>query len=308
MILEYASYGTLDVYINEHFPLTEDIIGSYISQIVYGLQYLHEIHVLHRYIFVFIYLFISDMKTSNIFVFAPDAQIVKIADFGISKILDPANLTATMVGTPFYLAPEMCSNQSYGYPSDMWSLGCLIYEILEGHRAFESDNLAEILGSVCSGSYSEMKLKHYNPQWREIVESLLQVDPTDRPSINDLCNNPLILKYHNKELNVSSSSTKINSRNSSRRTSVVSMGNNNNTANGSNNFQMLIPTTSSLKSPPTLDSSGHWNSPSNTPGNGNGRKRFSFQDDGCSPSFTIRKNMKSSINESTVVYIYHIIK
>lgn len=259
-------------------------------------------------IFVFIYI-ISDMKTSNIFVFAPDAQIVKIADFGISKILDPASLTATMVGTPFYLAPEMCSNQSYGYPSDMWSLGCLIYEILEGHRAFESDNLAEILGSVCSGSYSEMKLNHYNPQWREIVESLLQVDPLDRPSINDLCNNPLILRYHNKESNSSSSFTKIHSRSSSRRTSVVSMSNNNNNNNnptGSGNiiFPMLIPTTSSLKSPPTLDGSGHWNSPSNTPGNGNGRKRFSFQDDGCSPSFTIRKNMKSSINESTVVYIY----
>ncbi len=84
---------------------------------LFGLNYLHESKILHR-----------DIKTQNIFI---DSEgVIKLADFGISKILEHTqHLASTVIGTPYYLSPEACSSSGYSFKSDIWSLGCVLYEL-----------------------------------------------------------------------------------------------------------------------------------------------------------------------------------
>ena len=81
-----------------------------------------------------------DIKTQNIFI---DSEgTIKLADFGISKMLEHTNLLAsTVVGTPYYLSPEACSNKGYNYKSDIWSLGCVLYELCTLEHPFNADNI-----------------------------------------------------------------------------------------------------------------------------------------------------------------------
>jgi NIMA (never in mitosis gene a)-related kinase len=86
-------------------------------QLALGLKCIHASKILHR-----------DIKSSNIFLNSNGT--VKIGDFGISKVLETMQESAnTFVGTPYYLSPEVCENRSYGYKSDVWALGCVLYEL-----------------------------------------------------------------------------------------------------------------------------------------------------------------------------------
>ena len=100
------------------------------------MKYIHDLKILHR-----------DLKTSNIFL-TSNGQI-KIGDFGISKILQETNENAqTTVGTPYYLSPEICQNKPYSYKSDVWSLGCILYELCTLRHAFNSSNLLGLVYKI----------------------------------------------------------------------------------------------------------------------------------------------------------------
>ena len=88
---------------------------------------LHSKNILHR-----------DLKSANIFL--TKNLSVKIGDFGISKVLEHSS-AITCIGTPLYLSPEVCNNQPYGFSSDMWALGCILYEMCTLH-------VSCILGSI----------------------------------------------------------------------------------------------------------------------------------------------------------------
>jgi NIMA (never in mitosis gene a)-related kinase len=95
--------------------LDEKVILSWFLMLVFGIQALHSKNVLHR-----------DLKAANIFL--TSKKLIKIGDFGISKVLDSTS-AKTFVGTPYYLSPEVCSNKKYDLRSDLWSLGCILYEL-----------------------------------------------------------------------------------------------------------------------------------------------------------------------------------
>lgn len=270
IILEYAEFGTLEDYLKKTPILSNEEIGSYVAQIADGIRYIHKMHVIHR-----------DIKTANIFMFAPNAALVKLADFGISKILEPKSLTSTMVGTPYYLSPETISAQPYGYPSDMWSFGCLIYEILEGRLAFSGSSFAEVIGSVCSVTYEEMVGTHYNPKWRDIVQSLLTYDPDQRPTIDELCENPLIKSYLPKE--------DTSPRHASR--SLTQSPRGSRSRRGSSLVGRL--STTSFKSTINSSNNSRSQSPASTPG---GTNKTFFNDFSL-----VRKKYKTSITEATFV-------
>ena len=81
------------------------------------MQYIHDLKILHR-----------DLKTSNMFLTSNGT--IKIGDFGISKVLEETAQNAeTVVGTPYYLSPEICQNKPYSFKSDVWSIGCILYEL-----------------------------------------------------------------------------------------------------------------------------------------------------------------------------------
>ncbi len=98
--------------------------------LVMGIQALHSKNVLHR-----------DLKSANIFL--TSNKYVKIGDFGISKVLDSTS-AKTFVGTPYYLSPEVCSNKKYDLRSDLWSLGCILYELCTLSYPFQANNILSL--------------------------------------------------------------------------------------------------------------------------------------------------------------------
>lgn len=115
IIMEYCEVGDLAYHIkkkkakNERF--TEDEILNWFIQIAIALEYIHGRKVIHR-----------DIKTSNIFLTGNGT--VKLGDFGISKVLENTNEAAmTVVGTPYYMSPEVCESKPYTFKSDVWALG-----------------------------------------------------------------------------------------------------------------------------------------------------------------------------------------
>ncbi|KAK3930130.1 Serine/threonine-protein kinase Nek8 [Frankliniella fusca] len=133
IVMEYANKGSLhDLIQNQegkHLPQAE--VLQMFSQIVQGLHYIHDQKILHR-----------DLKTHNIFVSHEPSiysmPILKIGDFGISKVLASQSKASTVLGTPSYLSPELCQGQTYDERSDIWALGCILYEMLTLKKAFEA--------------------------------------------------------------------------------------------------------------------------------------------------------------------------
>lgn len=128
IIMEYAPGGTLHSLIERRQGelFHEDDIWEKFVQILQALRYVHSCNVLHR-----------DIKCGNILLSGPENRVAKLSDFGISKILNEQERAATAVGTPSYMSPEVCKGKPYDTKSDVWALGCVLYEMCCLHRPFD---------------------------------------------------------------------------------------------------------------------------------------------------------------------------
>ncbi|CAM9798412.1 unnamed protein product [Chrysoparadoxa australica] len=162
-------------------PIAEKQLLSWFGQICLGVEYLHRQHkVLHR-----------DIKPQNLFL-TESQRIIKIGDFGLAKVLvDPAVKIKSEVGTPYYTSPEMCGSKPYGYPSDVWSLGIVLYELMALMVPFRSRDVVELVRLVTYAAPPPLP-HHYSPALAELVAWLLQKDPSRRPVIPQLLMHPLI--------------------------------------------------------------------------------------------------------------------
>ena len=132
LFMQFCNGGDLEQRLGAHKKagtwVAETQMLDWFVQMALALQYLHECRVLHR-----------DLKTANIFL--TKADIVKIGDFGVSRVLSAtAELAKTFVGTPYYLSPELLSNLPYGPASDVWALGCIFYETATLEHPFDAKN------------------------------------------------------------------------------------------------------------------------------------------------------------------------
>ena len=130
IIMEHCENGDLGKYLKKQMnrPLDETKIWKFFIEMCLGLRYLHSNKILHR-----------DIKTINMFL-AKDDQI-KVGDLGVAKLLNQTqNMAHTIVGTPYYLSPELCEEKPYNHKSDIWSLGCVLYELCTFKHPFEAKN------------------------------------------------------------------------------------------------------------------------------------------------------------------------
>lgn len=175
IVMEYATEGDLDKQIKErkgeHFP--NDVIWNWFTQLLSALVYIHKRGILHR-----------DIKPQNIFV--DKNYVLKLGDFGICRILQrEADLALTMIGTPFYLSPEICLQQPYNCKSDMWSAGCVLYELCCLRVPFTANNIPCLTAKIIAGVYNPLP-NHCDRRSSNAVQSLLVADPEKRLSAAEL--------------------------------------------------------------------------------------------------------------------------
>uniref|UniRef100_A0A3B3ZJ96 Serine/threonine-protein kinase Nek8 n=1 Tax=Periophthalmus magnuspinnatus TaxID=409849 RepID=A0A3B3ZJ96_9GOBI len=182
--MEYAP-GTLADYIQKRCNslLDEDTILHFFVQILLALYHVHNKLILHR-----------DLKTQNILL-DKHQMIVKIGDFGISKILVSKSKAYTVVGTPCYISPELCEGKPYNQKSDIWALGCVLYELASLKRAFEAafQNLPALVLKIMSGTFAPIS-DRYSPELRQLILNMLNLDPSKRPQLNEIMALPICIR------------------------------------------------------------------------------------------------------------------
>nr|XP_026486067.1 serine/threonine-protein kinase Nek8-like [Vanessa tameamea] len=183
--MEYAISGNLAEYMYQRCPklIKQQEILFYFCQVLLGVSYIHKLQIIHR-----------DLKAENILLTGSNGIIVKIGDFGISKMLASAKKTSTVIGTPYYLAPELCEGKPYDTKSDIWALGCLLYEMCTHRRAFESETLVGLVKAITCGSVHPVDLTVYDRGIQDLIDSMLSILPDKRPTIKDLMGKKIILE------------------------------------------------------------------------------------------------------------------
>ncbi|XP_023615247.1 serine/threonine-protein kinase Nek8 isoform X6 [Myotis lucifugus] len=181
--MEYAPGGTLAEFIQKRCNslLEEETILHFFVQILLALHHVHTHLILHR-----------DLKTQNILL-DKHRMVVKIGDFGISKILSSKSKAYTVVGTPCYISPELCEGKPYNQKSDIWALGCVLYELASLKRAFEAANLPALVLKIMSGTFAPIS-DRYSPELRQLVLSLLSLEPAQRPPLSHIMAQPLCMR------------------------------------------------------------------------------------------------------------------
>ena len=120
--------------------------------------------------------------------------MVKLGDFGIARILDgTSDYAKTCIGTPYYLSPEICENKPYNNKSDLWAMGCVLYEMATLKHAFQAGSMKNLILKIIRGSYPPVHSR-YSYDLRHLVTALLKRNPKERPSLDSILRKGFIQK------------------------------------------------------------------------------------------------------------------
>lgn len=154
----------------------ERIIWKYFSQISNAIQHMHDKRIMHR-----------DLKPANIFLTLDGT--IKVGDLGLSRELSEHTMQAhSKVGTPLYMSPEVLKGEGYDFKSDIWSMGCLLYELAMLKSPFKSEglNLYSLFQKISSGDYQPLP-DDYSDTLRQLTYSMMATRSEDRPEIGHVC-------------------------------------------------------------------------------------------------------------------------
>ncbi|CAM1506287.1 Fc.00g059280.m01.CDS01 [Cosmosporella sp. VM-42] len=149
-----------------------------------------------------------DLKPENVFL--GDDNSVKLGDFGLSKMIKSHDFASTYVGTPFYMSPEICAAEKYTLKSDIWSLGCIIYELCAREPPFNAKTHFQLVQKIKEGKFPALP-EIYSPELSGVIKDCLKVNPDRRPNTAELLNLPVV-RLMRKEKEVFDMNKKIRSR------------------------------------------------------------------------------------------------
>ncbi|XP_042896512.1 uncharacterized protein [Parasteatoda tepidariorum] len=183
IVMSYCEKGSLhDVIKNRNGILfKEDEIINWIVQICMALKYLHDQNILHR-----------DLKTQNIFL--SKHNLIKVGDFGISRLFKTENASASLFSSPSYTSPEVFFGEPFSQKSDVWSLGCCGYELATLNYAFTMQDISSSMHQIINTKISSIA-ENYSSELFCLISSMLNVEPDKRPSATTLLLNDYIRKH-----------------------------------------------------------------------------------------------------------------
>lgn len=182
LVLEYCAGGDLSQFLREKGRVEEEVARRFLTQIAAGLCVLHRENVLHR-----------DLKPQNILLSDSSASpVLKIADFGFARALQPQDMAATICGSPLYMAPEILRHEPYDARADLWSVGAILYELLVGRPPFTGANPMQLLANIEKHGELQFDGVQVSPEGQEFLRSLLQRDPKDRLSTKEFMEHPYV--------------------------------------------------------------------------------------------------------------------
>lgn len=177
IFMEYLSGGSLKDLLNKYGALTETVCRKYTRQVLEGLAFLHKNVIVHR-----------DIKAANIL--RDSEGNVKLGDFGSSKRLQTICSIAglkTVVGTPYWMAPEVINGEGYGRKADIWSLGCTIVEMLTQRPPYADFESMAAIYKIATEDHPQYKLpNNVSKTCYEILQLTFKKNHKDRPTAEDL--------------------------------------------------------------------------------------------------------------------------
>lgn len=189
IVMEYCNDSDLDNKIEKAKKkkayFQEQEIWNTLYQIVLGLKALHDKRIIHR-----------DIKSANVFM--TKDGIIKLGDLNVSKLIKNEMLK-TQTGTPYYASPEVWRDKPYDFKSDIWSLGCVLYEMTTFNPPFKGNSMEQVFDKICRCNYPAIP-RFYSKELSNMIANLLKVNPLHRPNVDTLINllGNLIKKKHFK--------------------------------------------------------------------------------------------------------------
>ncbi|EEU43263.1 uncharacterized protein NECHADRAFT_95571 [Fusarium vanettenii 77-13-4] len=189
IFLEYVPGGSVQTMLNSYGALPEPLVRSFVRQILTGLSYLHNRDIIHR-----------DIKGANILV--DNKGTIKISDFGISKKLEASNILSgannnkhrpSLQGSVFWMAPEVVKQTSYTRKADIWSLGCLVVEMMTGSHPFPDCSQLQAIFKIGGGKAAPTIPEHASEEAKEFLGQTFEIDHNLRPSADQLILSPFLV-------------------------------------------------------------------------------------------------------------------
>ena len=184
IIMEYANnkdlYQRILDYTKKKEYMKENDIWRIFIQIVRGLKSLHDLNIMHR-----------DLKSANVFLH--DELVVKLGDMNVSRMADKQGLNYTQTGTPYYASPEVWKDKPYDFKSDIWSLGCVLYESITLRPPFRASDMQGLFDKVVKGTFPRIP-KKFSVDLSTVIKGLLQVKAKNRPTCDQILTHPIIVK------------------------------------------------------------------------------------------------------------------
>ncbi|KAH1162432.1 hypothetical protein GLYMA_01G099600v4 [Glycine max] len=184
LVLEYCKGGDLSLYIQRHGRVPEATAKHFMQQLAAGLQVLRDNNLIHR-----------DLKPQNLLLSRNDEKsVLKIADFGFARSLQPRGLAETLCGSPLYMAPEIMQLQKYDAKADLWSVGAILFQLVTGRTPFTGNNQIQLLQNIMKST--ELQFPSDSPslsfECKDLCQKMLRRNPVERLTFEEFFNHPFL--------------------------------------------------------------------------------------------------------------------
>ncbi|XWS67130.1 hypothetical protein CRYUN_Cryun05aG0260400 [Craigia yunnanensis] len=182
LVLEYCKGGDLSMYITLHGSVPEATANHFMQQLAAGLQVLRDNNLIHR-----------DLKPQNLLLSTNDSNaVLKIADFGFARSLQPRGLAETLCGSPLYMAPEIMQLQKYDAKADLWSVGAILFQLVTGKTPFTGNNQIQLLQNIMKSSelHFPVENNYLTADCKDLCQKLLRRNPVERLTFEEFFNHP----------------------------------------------------------------------------------------------------------------------